>query len=66
MSCRPIDKRDRIPSSEDADPKGRVRVFVEDRGWVLVDYHTAATFDGVQYWMHNKAEVNNADIRMAG
>lgn len=65
MSCRPIDKRDKKPTIEDADSRGKVRVFVEGQGWVLVDYHTAATFDGVQYWMHNKAGVNNANVRMA-
>jgi hypothetical protein len=65
MSCRPIDKRDRIPTIDDADSRGKVRVYVEGNGWVLVDYHTAATFNGVHYWMHNNSGKADANIRMA-
>lgn len=54
MSARPIDKRSRVPTVNDADPKGRVKVWHEQaQQWVKVDYHTAATFEGVQYWLPN-------------
>lgn len=53
MSFRPIDKRLRVPTLDDADHKGRVQVWVKDE-WKLVDWHTAATFKGVEYWAPNQ------------
>ena len=53
MSARPIDKRSRTPTAEDADHKGRVKVWY-DNEWVDVAYDSFKEFPFVQYWLPNK------------